>query len=90
MKQARQYKPVQLKPGLKVRVKRSSEHGGLFGAIGTIVQASPGWPGEWDVLLPVHLGWGGNGYHGPNGVRGAIKEQTISAELLVPIKKQES
>lgn len=92
MKQARQYKPVQLKPGLKVRVKRSAEHGGLFGVIGTLVQESPHWPGEWDVLLPVQVGWGGNGYgySGMHGIRGAIKEQTISADLLVPIKKQES
>lgn len=91
MKQASQYKPVQIKPGMKVRVSRDASHGGLFGAIGTVVKESC-WAGEWEVILPVQLGWGGNGYgaRGVDGIRGALKEQTISAELLVPIKKQES
>lgn len=89
MKQARQYTPVQLKPGMKVRVKRDESHGALFGAVGTVLRESPGWAGEWEVLVPVQVGWGGNS---PlrGGVHGAMKEQTIDVELLVPIKKQES
>ena len=91
MKQARKYAPVQIKPGMKVRVSRDASHGGLFGAVGTVVQESC-WAGEWEVLLPVQVGWGGNGFgpQGIEGVRGAIKEQPISADLLVPIKQQES
>ena len=73
-------KQVAIKDGMRVRVKRDDSHGIMFGAV--CVVAERGWIGEWVVVGPaIDRSWG------DAEQRGDIIHQSVSAELLIPVKE---
>lgn len=72
-------KQVTIKAGMSVRVKRDDDHGIMFGAVCKVT--CTGWCGEWVVCGPAISGGWGSAHK-----RGDIINQSVSADLLIPVK----
>jgi hypothetical protein len=72
-------KQVEIKAGMRVRVKRDDDHGIMFGAVCSVHGTN--WAGEWQVSGPaIREGWGWA------SKRGDTITQSVSADLLIPVK----